>query len=186
MGGTLLINAGILLTLDLLIPSSYTRKHLDLPSSRVTPMDTCPGLRLPRLPRLSQPGIRLKQSRPACHCEARPPAKPARHSPEAKPMADGRSEADRARAGRWRTARAMAGRGGVLNTRHSASRTAAFRHAQPRQLSSRLNGTYPNDHNYTIHPPATRLPTPEIAFSLCAGISGNGGQGARHSGQVKC
>ena len=38
---------------------------------------------------------------PACHCEARPPAKPARHSLEAKPMADGRSEADRARAGRF-------------------------------------------------------------------------------------
>ncbi len=38
---------------------------------------------------------------PACHCEVLPPAKPARHSPEAKPMADWRSEADRARAGRF-------------------------------------------------------------------------------------
>ncbi len=46
--------------------------------------------------------------KPACHCEAHPPAKPPQHSPEAKLiadgeaqlMADGRSEADRARAGR--------------------------------------------------------------------------------------
>ena len=45
MGGTLLISAGILLALDLLIPSSYPRKHLDLPSSQATPMNTCPGLR---------------------------------------------------------------------------------------------------------------------------------------------
>ena len=45
MGGTLLINAGILLALDLLIPSSYPRKHLDLPSSQATPINTCPGLR---------------------------------------------------------------------------------------------------------------------------------------------
>ena len=45
MGGTLRISAGISLTLDLLIPSFYTRKHLDLPSFRVTPVNTCPALR---------------------------------------------------------------------------------------------------------------------------------------------
>ncbi len=36
---------GFRLTLDLLIPSSYPRKHLDLPSPQATPMDACPGLR---------------------------------------------------------------------------------------------------------------------------------------------
>jgi len=45
MGGTLLINAGISLPLDFLLPSLYTRKHLDLPSSQVTPMTACHGLR---------------------------------------------------------------------------------------------------------------------------------------------
>ncbi|MBW1678109.1 MAG: hypothetical protein JRJ79_16290 [Deltaproteobacteria bacterium] len=100
-------------------------------------MSTCPriksgagsGLRLPRLPRLSPPGIRLKQSRPACHCEARPPAK--------------RSEADRARAGRWRTARAMAGRGGDLNTRHIVSTSAAFRRIKTVGFHSRFPEGYP-------------------------------------------
>jgi len=37
-----------------------------------------------------------------------------------------------------------------------------------------------------VSPPATRLPTPETAFSLCAGISGNGGQGATLAGQLEC
>ena len=36
---------GFRLALDLLIPSSYTRKHLDLPSPQATPMNACPGLR---------------------------------------------------------------------------------------------------------------------------------------------
>ena len=44
MGGTLLTNAGISPLLDLLLPSFYTRKHLDLPSSQVTPVTACPGL----------------------------------------------------------------------------------------------------------------------------------------------
>jgi hypothetical protein len=36
------------------------------------------------------------------------------------------------------------------------------------------------------HPPATRLPTPETALSLCAGMSGNGGQGATVAGHLQC
>ena len=44
MGGTLHINARILLMPDLLLPSFYTRKHLDLPSSQATPVTACPGL----------------------------------------------------------------------------------------------------------------------------------------------
>ena len=44
-GGTFHLNAGISLTLDLLIPSSYPRKHVDLPSPQATPVNACPGLR---------------------------------------------------------------------------------------------------------------------------------------------
>ena len=65
MGGTLLINAGILLTLDLLLPSSYTRKHLDLPSSRATPLNTCPGLRprwYPEYIAIAHPGLLLSDT----------------------------------------------------------------------------------------------------------------------------
>ena len=35
-------------------------------------------------------------------------------------------------------------------------------------------------------PPATRLPTPETAFSLCAGMSGNGGQDAWLAPELQC
>jgi len=45
MGRNLLINTGILLTLDLLLPTLYTRKHLDLPSSQFTSMTACSDLR---------------------------------------------------------------------------------------------------------------------------------------------
>ena len=53
-------NAGISLTLDLLIPSSYPRKHLDLPSPQATPMNACPGLRprwCPRHIAIARPGL---------------------------------------------------------------------------------------------------------------------------------
>jgi len=45
---------------------------------------------------------------PAMLRNARPPAKPARQSPEAKPMADGQSEAD-GRGGRVRAKRTKGG-----------------------------------------------------------------------------
>ena len=45
LGGTLHTNAGISLMLDLLLPSIYTRTHLDLPSFQATPVTACPGLR---------------------------------------------------------------------------------------------------------------------------------------------
>jgi hypothetical protein len=45
-GGTFPPTPGFRLTrLDLLIPSSYPRKHLDLQSPQATPMNACPGLR---------------------------------------------------------------------------------------------------------------------------------------------
>jgi len=44
-----------------------------------------------------------------------------------------------------------------------------------------LNGTITSC-EYVSNLPATRLPTPETAFSLCAGTSGNGGQVATHAG----
>jgi len=43
-GGTFPPTPGFRLRLDLLIPSSYPRKHLDLPSPQATPMNACPGL----------------------------------------------------------------------------------------------------------------------------------------------
>ena len=43
MGGTLHITPGSLLMPDLLLPSFYTRKHLDLQSSQATPVTACPG-----------------------------------------------------------------------------------------------------------------------------------------------
>jgi len=43
------------------------------------------------------------------------------------------------------------------------------------KIASRFIGV----HRFRVHPPpATRLPTPETAFSLCAGTPGNGGQGS--------
>ena len=74
--------------------------------------------------------------------------------------------------------------GGDLYTRHIVCRSAAFRRIKTVGFHSRFPESYPM--TTTIHPPATRLPTPETAFSLCAGISGNGGQGAWYSIQQKC